>query len=182
MKLNESSIFYYKAPFIREPKNSVAAQLNTAKKTLKRNRKLSWQVANNLFNSFKYAWGGFSYAFQTQRNFRIHTFIGIVAIGLSILLKLQPIETVIILLTIGLVLAMELLNTAIESTVDLIVKDHYHELAKIAKDCAAGAVLVSAIVALLVASYLILPPLLDILISALASQELIGISIEHFSL
>ena len=84
-------------------------------------------------------------------------------------MKLQPIETVLILLTIGLVLAMELLNTAIESGIDLVVKQDYHELAKIAKDCAAGAVLVSAIVALLVASYLILPPLLDILISALAS-------------
>ncbi len=169
MKLNESSISYDEVPFIHQPKNSVTTKLNTPKKTVKLNRELSWQVANSLFTSFKYAWAGLSYAFQTQRNFRIHTFIGIIAIGLSILLELQPIETVVIVLTIGLVMAMELLNTAIESVVDLTVKQHYHELAKIAKDCAAGAVLVSAIVALLVASYLILPPLLDIVISALGS-------------
>lgn len=169
MKLNESSIFYYKAPFIGQQKNSAATKLNTPKKTAKLNRELSWQVANSLLTSFKYAWTGLSYAFHTQRNFRIHTFMGVVAISLSILLKLQPIETVLILLTIGLVMAMELLNTAIESGIDLVVEQHYHELAKIAKDCAAGAVLVSAIVALLVASYLILPPLLDVFISALGS-------------
>jgi diacylglycerol kinase (ATP) len=55
---------------------------------------------------------------------------------------------------------MELLNTAIESVVDLTVKQSYHDLAKIAKDCAAAAVLVSAIASLLVGLVLILPPLL----------------------
>ncbi|MEB3341013.1 diacylglycerol kinase family protein [Okeania sp.] len=169
MKLNESSISYDQVPFLHQPKNSATLKPNNSQQTLKLNRELSWKVANNIFNSFKYAWAGLSYTFQTQRNFRIHTFIGTLAISLSILLKLQPIETVVILLTIGLVLAMELLNTAIESLVDLTVKQHYHELAKIAKDCAAGAVLVSAIVALLVASYLILPPLLYLVISALGS-------------
>jgi diacylglycerol kinase (ATP) len=57
-------------------------------------------------------------------------------------------------------MALELLNTAIESVVDLTVKQSYHELAKIAKDCAAGAVLVSAIAAVLVAGSLLIPPLL----------------------
>nr|MBA2749281.1 diacylglycerol kinase [Tatlockia sp.] len=60
----------------------------------------------------------------------------------------------------GLVLVMELLNTAIESAVDLTVKQSYHDLAKIAKDCAAAAVLVSALVAVLVAGVLIMPPLM----------------------
>jgi diacylglycerol kinase (ATP) len=71
-------------------------------------------------------------------------------------------------LTSGLVLVMELLNTAIESVVDLTVKHSYHELAKIAKDCAAGAVLVSALAALLVAGTLLLPPLLVLIKSALS--------------
>jgi diacylglycerol kinase (ATP) len=56
-----------------------------------------------------------------------------------------------------LVLTLELLNTAIESVVDLTVEQTYHELAKIAKDCAAGAVLISALASLLVALWLILP-------------------------
>lgn len=123
-------------------------------------RALSWQVASNLFISFKYAWDGLTYAFRTQRNFRIHVIIGVLVISLSVFLRLQLVEIAIISLTIGAVLGMELLNTAIEAVVDLTVKQNYHELARIAKDCAAGAVLISALAAVLVASSLLLPPLL----------------------
>ncbi len=125
----------------------------------KLNRDLSWQVAANLFISFKFAWTGISYAFQTQRNFRIHVIVGLFAIGLGMSLKLNSVEMAIVGLTIGAVLAMELLNTAIESVVDLTVKQSYHELAKIAKDCSAAAVLISALAAIGVASSLMLPKL-----------------------
>jgi diacylglycerol kinase (ATP) len=129
----------------------------------KPNRDLSWQVASSLFVSFRYAWAGLFYAFCTQRNFRIHLSVGSLAIALSIWLHLTAVEVAIIGLTIGAVLTMELLNTAIESVVDLAVKQSYHELAKIAKDCAAGAVLVSSLAAVLVAGSLLLPPLLTLL-------------------
>jgi diacylglycerol kinase (ATP) len=125
----------------------------------KLNRDLSWQVAPTLFISFKYAWAGVSYAFQTQRNFRIHLMVGTLAIGLGIFLQLNPVEMAVVGLTIGAVLTMELLNTAIESVVDLAVKQNYHELAKIAKDCSAAAVLISALVAIGVAGSLMLPKL-----------------------
>lgn len=130
-------------------------------------REFSWKVASNLFISFKYAWAGISYSFQTQRNFRIHISVCAMAIGLSVFLHLQAVEIAVIGVTSGLVLALELLNTAIESVVDLTVKQTYHDLAKIAKDCAAGAVLVSALVAVLVAGTLLLPPLVKLIISAL---------------
>ena len=126
-------------------------------------RELSWQVATNLLMSFKYAWSGITYAFITQRNFRIHVCMCALAISLSLVLHLPSIEIAVIGLTSGLVLTLELLNTALESVVDLTVKHSYHELAKIAKDCAAGAVLVSAIVSILVASMLILPALLKVI-------------------
>jgi diacylglycerol kinase (ATP) len=132
-------------------------------------RVLSWKVASNLFVSFKYAWAGISYAFQTQRNFRIHVFACTLAIGLGLFLHLKSVEIAVIGITSGLVLALELLNTAIESLVDLTVKQTYHELAKIAKDCAAGAVLVSALVAVLVACTLLLPPLFVLVMSAIQS-------------
>ncbi|HIK16559.1 MAG TPA: diacylglycerol kinase family protein [Leptolyngbyaceae cyanobacterium M33_DOE_097] len=125
----------------------------------KPDRTLSWQVASSLLVSFKYAWAGVSYAFQTQRNFRVHVIIGSLAVGLALFLRLNSVEIAVIGLTIGAVLAMELLNTAIESVVDLTVKQTYHELARIAKDCAAAAVLISALVAILVAGFLILPKL-----------------------
>lgn len=126
---------------------------------MKLNRDLAWRVAPTLLISFRYAWAGVSYAFQTQRNFRIHVVVGSLAIGLGIFLQLQAVEMAVIGLTIGAVLAMELLNTAIESVVDLTVKQSYHELAKIAKDCAAAAVLISSLAAIAVAGTLMLPKL-----------------------
>ena len=128
-------------------------------------RKYSWKIASNLFTSFRYAWAGISYAFKTQRNFRIHISVCVLALGLSLVLRLAAIEVVVIGITSGLVLTLELLNTALESLVDLTVKQTYHELAKIAKDCAAGAVLISALVAIFVAAILLLPPLTGLIIT-----------------
>ena len=122
-------------------------------------RQLAWKISPNVFLSFRYAWMGVVYTFSTQRNLRIHTIIGAIALGLSAFLKLPLLEIAVIGLTIALVLAMELLNTAIESVVDLLVKQTYHELAKIAKDCAAGAVLMAALASVLVAGLLLLPPI-----------------------
>jgi len=130
-------------------------------------RQLAWQIAPNVFLSFRYAWMGVVYAFSTQRNLRIHTIIGMIALGLSTWLQISLLEIAVIGLTIALVLAMELLNTAIESVVDLLVKQSYHELAKIAKDCAAGAVLVSALASVFVAGLLLLPPLYQKLMAVL---------------
>ena len=127
-------------------------------------RNLAWQVAPNLVLSFKYAWAGVSYVFTTQRNFRIHTVIGTLAVSLGLFLNISAVEMAIITLTCAIVMVLELLNTAIEAVVDLTVKQTYHELAKIAKDCAAGAVLLSAIAALIVASWILLPPLLKLAI------------------
>lgn len=141
---------------------------NRSENVIPLKRELSWQVATNLFTSFRYAWCGISYAFQTQRNFRIHVSVGTLAICLGVFLHLSAVEMAVIGITSGLVLVMELLNTAIESVVDLTVQQSYHELAKIAKDCAAGAVLVSALAAVLVAGVLLLPPLTKVIQSALS--------------
>lgn len=122
-------------------------------------RPLSWKVAGNLLVSFQYAWQGMTYAFRTQRNFRIHVMVGLVAISLALSLGLSTVEIAVIILTGGAVMTMELLNTALESVVDLTVQQTYHELAKIAKDCAAAAVLMSSIIAVAVAFCLLLPPL-----------------------
>lgn len=151
----------------------MSQELSTSKpdrpeKAVSGKRDASWQVAPNLIVSFKYAWCGISYAFQTQRNFRVHVGVGTLAISLGIFLHLTSVEMAVIGLTSGLVLVMELLNTAIESVVDLTVNQSYHELAKIAKDCAAGAVLVSAMAAVLVAGVLLLMPLLTLIRFALS--------------
>ncbi|MGB8697811.1 MAG: diacylglycerol kinase family protein [Thermosynechococcaceae cyanobacterium] len=127
-------------------------------------REHSFQIAQSLLVSFQYAGAGLKYAFSTQRNFRVHTAIGSVALSLGLFLHVPPVHLALIGVTIGLVLTLELLNTAIEAVVDLVVDTQYHELAKIAKDCAAGAVLISAIAALGVAALLLLPPLWTFLV------------------
>ncbi len=124
------------------------------------NRDLAWQIAPNLLVSFKYAWAGVCYAYATQRNFRIHTFVGITTLSFGIMLHLQPVSLSILALTSAFVMVLELLNTALESVVDLTVGQSYHELAKITKDCAAGAVLIAAIAALIVGCCLLAPPVL----------------------
>ncbi len=121
----------------------------------------SWQVAPNLWVSFKYAGAGIAYVFQTQRNFKVHMGVGVLALILCWALNVTTVETAVICLTIGAVLVMEILNTALEALVDLTVGQTYHELAKVAKDCAAGAVLMAAIIAILIAALIFMPPLWD---------------------
>lgn len=146
---------------------NLAASLSySSEQANKASRSFAWQVAPNLVLSFKYAWAGVRYAFTTQRNFRIHTGVAVLAISLGVFLQITPVEMAVITLTCALVMVLELLNTAIESVVDLTVKQTYHELAKIAKDCAAGAVLVAAGAAVLVACSILLPRLL-VLISSM---------------
>ncbi|MEM7062868.1 MAG: diacylglycerol kinase family protein [Cyanobacteria bacterium P01_B01_bin.77] len=137
---------------------SISSNLQTAPKS-KKESKTAWQVAPDLFTSFRYAWAGIVYAVRTQRNFRIHLAIGLVALSLGIMLHIQALEAAVVAITVSAVLVIELINTALESVVDLTVGQTYHELAKIAKDCAAGAVLIAAMAALLVAAFIYLPPL-----------------------
>ncbi|XZO04640.1 MAG: diacylglycerol kinase family protein [Microcoleus sp.] len=169
MTLDQQSKVSNIAKLLTMPPDSSNQTVNESKKALKYNRELSWKIASSLAISFKYAWAGLSYAFETQRNFRIHTVIGTLAIGFGVFLHLKPVEISVIGITIGIVLAMELLNTAIESLVDLTVGQSYHELAKIAKDCAAGAVLVSAMAAAIVAVALLLPPFWTVIQLAIAN-------------
>lgn len=159
MDLDKTTISPVSTQFFSHSKETHPSVSSDSDTAVGGERSQSWQVATNLVVSFQYAWTGITYAFQTQRNFRIHTVIGILAVSLSLILQLSPVKIAIIGLTIGSVMAMELLNTAIESIVDLSVGQSFHELAKIAKDCAAGAVMIFALAAVLVASILILPPL-----------------------
>lgn len=124
-------------------------------------RPLAWHIAPNLLTSIRYAMEGVSYAFRTQRNFRIQTCLGTVGLGLGFWLHIEPSQIALICVMIALVLALELINSALESVVDLTVQQTYHELAKIAKDCAAGAVFVAALGSLAVACLTLMPALLQ---------------------
>ena len=123
-------------------------------------RRGAWRMASDLPASFRYAAQGLIYGFRSQRNFRIHVFIGAVVFGLGLWLQLKFIDLAVLVLTVTAVLVLELLNTAIEAVVDLAIGRRFHPLARIAKDCAAAAVLAASISSLLIALLLLLPPLL----------------------
>lgn len=97
--------------------------------------------------SFKYAFKGLWYCIRTQRNFRFHTFAAVSAVLLAYKYDLNKTEKLVLLFTIVFVLISEMLNTAVESVVDIKTESR-HPLAGIAKDVAAGAVLVSAFAAI----------------------------------
>ncbi|MCI8649542.1 MAG: diacylglycerol kinase family protein [Anaerotruncus sp.] len=97
----------------------------------------------SLARSFSCAGAGVWYCICQERNFRIHLTIGLWVLLLAGYLQLGRMRTAILLLVMGLVLALELLNTALEAVVDLACSD-WHPLAKRAKDTAAGAVLAAA--------------------------------------
>ncbi len=122
-------------------------------------RRGAWQIAADLPSSFRYAAQGLKYGFSSQRNFRIHVVIGAVTFALGLWLKLNPNQLAVLVLTVTAVLVLELLNTAIEAVVDLAIGRRFHPLARIAKDCSAGAVLVASISSLLIALLLVIPPL-----------------------
>ena len=122
---------------------------------------MSGLYRQSLLESFEVAIDGLGYAFRTQRNFKIHLTITVLVVVAGVVFGVSLAEWLILWLTIGGVLITELLNTAIESTVDLVVGGDEHPQAKIAKDVAAGACLLSAIMAVFIGVLIFLPPLLN---------------------
>ncbi|NCC80935.1 MAG: diacylglycerol kinase family protein [Clostridia bacterium] len=104
--------------------------------------------SKNLFESFKHAFSGMTFAFRNEKNFKIHFMAMIIAISLGLLFKLSTVRWILLFLQIGMVISVEVINSAFERTVDLIVQDYNIEAKRI-KDMAAGAVLVVSIVAVI---------------------------------
>ncbi|MCV9884894.1 diacylglycerol kinase family protein [Metabacillus halosaccharovorans] len=106
------------------------------------------------YKSFQYAWNGIVSTFKSERNFQIHVSISIIMFITGMVLRFSIIEWMIVLFLIGGMMALELINTAIEHVVDMITSE-MHPLAKAAKDAAAGAVLVYAILSFIIGIILI---------------------------
>ena len=102
-----------------------------------------------LWRSFHHAFAGIVYAARTQRNLRLHLIAAAFVLAATLFLHLQRPYVIGIVITIAVVIAFELLNTALEAVVDLMTLVH-HPLAQIAKDAAAGAVLTVAFAAVIV--------------------------------
>ena len=112
--------------------------------------------------SVKNCLDGISYVTKNEKNFKREIVLGIIALILSYILKIDKIEFIIVLTMICLVLTTEIINTAIKRTVDLVTKE-YHELARIAKDVSAGSVLVTSIFSLIIGIIIFIPKIITLL-------------------
>lgn len=115
-----------------------------------------------LINSFKYAMEGIKTAYQEEQNLRVHTFVAILVVIASFILKLSVIEFAICIILIGLVLMAEFFNTAIENMVDMItLEENIH--AKKTKDVAAAGVLVFALCSSIIGIIIFLPKIITLI-------------------
>jgi diacylglycerol kinase (ATP) len=122
-------------------------ELNTSKNRL-----------GKLIRSFSYAFAGIYELLRSESNTRIHLLATVCALTAGILLRISKSEWYIIVIVIALVWAAEAFNTAIEKLTDHLFPE-YHETARLAKDLAAGAVLICAITALVCGLIIFLPKL-----------------------
>lgn len=116
----------------------------------------------SLVRSFTYAFRGIGRTFRDERNMKIHGCAAVLVVIFGIWLKISYMEWLVCLGLIGLVMALECLNTAVEHTVDLVTEER-RPLAEKAKDAAAGAVLCAAIAAAVIGCIIFLPKILAML-------------------
>lgn len=114
------------------------------------------EKSKNVISSFKYAFQGIFSAIKTERNLKIHISIMILVIISGIILKISKTEWIICIILFGLVIGGEMLNSAIETVVDIAMPD-INPKAKFAKDVAAGAVLVFAISSAIIGLLIFIP-------------------------
>ena len=128
-----------------------------SKAKLLKSRRNSYMKSQNVFISFRYAFNGIKYTFRNSRNFKIQVIFAIFSLIVGSILQLHKSDYLILLVTVFSVLTLEILNTSIESFVDLVVKKKFSNLAKIAKDCSAGAVLLASINSVIIGICLFIP-------------------------
>ncbi|MDD6223917.1 MAG: diacylglycerol kinase family protein [bacterium] len=115
---------------------------------------------NSLIKSFYHAFVGIGENLRRERNLKIHFFMMFLVVILGILLEICVAEWIVCFLLFGSVISSELMNTAIEGVVDIYVKE-IDEEARVVKDTAAGAVLITAIIAIIVGLLIFVPKILD---------------------
>jgi diacylglycerol kinase len=114
---------------------------------------------------FVHAGRGVHHAVVTQRNMRVHLVLACLAVALGIAVRISSVEFALVFIAVMLVFGTEMLNTVVETVVDMITLE-YHPLARVAKDVAAGAVLLNAVLAVIIALFVYVPHLWHLAILA----------------
>lgn len=113
------------------------------------------------FRSFSYALKGILFAIRNEKNFQIEIVVGTMAVLLALFFPLSGLERGLIILSVAVVLAVELANTALERVMD-ILKPRIHPYARVIKDMMAGAVLLTSLAAIAIGIAIFLPYVLAI--------------------
>lgn len=117
---------------------------------------------NPLYKSFGYAFTGIFTGIKKERNMKIHCLAMLCVAAAGVLLRISISEWCLCLVLFGMILSLELVNTAVEAVVDLVTEER-RPLAKLAKDTAAGAVLIAAIMAAGVGILIFVPKILALI-------------------
>ena len=127
-------------------------------KKQEKHKKMSFQ---RFLNSIKFSIDGLVNAYQNEQSLWLHAICTIGIIILGFLLQISFNEWAVIVIALVIVLAVELLNKAIEATVDLVTKE-IHPLAKVAKDCGSAAAFVSSIMVFIICCFIFIPKIIAI--------------------
>lgn len=130
----------------------------SSKKQEKKNKKKFISV-KKVWAATLYSIDGLKTAYQNEQSLWLHGLCTLIVIILGFLLKVNFYEWAVLIISLVVILAMELMNTAIEACVDLVTKE-IHPLAKIAKDCGSAATFVSSIMALIICLFIFVPKVL----------------------
>lgn len=114
---------------------------------------------SRLAKSFSYAGQGLRYCITKEKNFQLHCVAAVIAIVAGFILNISSIEWMIILICITLVIALEMINTAIEHFCNMLQPD-YHPMVKIIKDVSAAAVLITAAMAAVCGAIIFIPKII----------------------
>jgi diacylglycerol kinase len=125
---------------------------------VKRN-KSKYKGLKKIVMSTKYSIQGLVYAFSNEKSLILYTVLSLLAVLVGILLNISVNQWICLLLSLGVVLTIELINTAIEATVDMVTVE-YNELAKVAKDCGSAATFVATIIAVIIAMVIFIPKII----------------------
>lgn len=120
----------------------------------------SFAVSHNRVVSLGYALAGWLYMLRWQKNTRLQGAASIAVMTLALWLQVSPLELALLVLTITIVWMAEFINAAVEAVVNLASPD-YHDMAKVAKDVAAAAVLLGVVASVIIGLLVLLPPLIE---------------------
>lgn len=124
--------------------------------------KIKYKGIKRYVYSTKYSIEGLIYSYKNEKSVDLHAILSIITIVLGFILKISLTQWAVVLITLGVVLAIELLNTAIEAVVDMVTLE-YHPLAKVAKDCGSAATFTLTMIGIVIICVIYVPKVIELI-------------------